>query len=177
MTRAAEDRVIVLVRHGAAEQGNRSDADRVLTQRGHAEASEIGHWLAAHEIGADLVLCSPAARTRQTCEDVARSGCAETDVHHDRRLYNGSPDAILEVVREADPEASVVLVVGHAPGIPGLASLLADGEGSTEAHELMAEGFPTGSAAVLTYSGHWNDLAFADARLERFVVPQVRARS
>lgn len=172
MTRAAEDRTIVLLRHGTAAQGlGRTDADRPLTERGHAEATQAGHWLSEHGIGADLVLCSPATRTRQTCEDMARSGCAEAEVHHDRRLYNASPEALLGVLQESDPDASVVLLVGHAPGVPGLASLLADGQGSTEAHELMADGFPAGALALLSYSGHWSELGFADASLERFVLP------
>lgn len=172
MTRAAEDRLLVLLRHGAASQdGGRTDADRPLTDRGHEQAAQMGHWLVEHEIGADLVLCSPATRARQTCVGLARAGCPEAQVHHDRRLYNASPEGLLEVIREADPDANVVLVVGHAPGLPGLASLLADGQGSQAAHEAMADGFSAGSAAVLSYSGHWSDLSFADARLERFVVP------
>ncbi len=172
MTAAAEDRLLVLLRHGEAEQGHdRTDADRVLTEAGHEEAVAVGHWFAEHGIGADLVLCSSATRTRQTCEDLAAAGCPEARVHHDQRLYNASEEAILDVVREAEPDASVVLVVGHAPGIPRLTSLLADGEGSVQAHELLGQGFPTGSFAVLAYSGHWSDLAPAGARLERFVVP------
>ncbi len=172
MTAAAEDRLLVLLRHGAAEQdAGRSDADRVLTELGHEQAAEVGHWFAAHGLGADLVLCSPATRARQTCEDLAVAGCPEARIHHDRRLYNASPEVILEVVREADVDASVVLVVGHAPGLPVLTSMLADGEGSERAHELLGHGFPSGSFAVLSYAGHWSALAPADARLERFVVP------
>ncbi len=34
----------------------------------------------------------------------------------------------------------------------------------------MAEGFPTCAVAVLHYAGRWSDLAFGDARLERFHV-------
>lgn len=172
MTRAAEDRVLVLLRHGHAEQGlGRTDADRALTSRGHEESAEAGAWLHEHGIGADLVLCSPSTRTRQTCDDIFRAGCAETTVHHDGRVYNASPEALLDVLREADENADVVLVVGHAPGLPGLASLLADGQGSTEAHELLAQGFPSGAFAVMGYAGHWRDLALTEARLDRFVVP------
>lgn len=164
--------MIVLVRHGhAAQDGGSSDADRPLTVRGHEQARQMGHWLVEHGIGADLVLCSPATRARQTCEGIGLAGCAEAQVHHDHRIYNASPEALLEVLREADPDATVTLVVGHAPGLPGLASLLADGQGSQQAHDAMADGFPAGAAAVLSYSGHWTDLSFADARLDRFVVP------
>jgi phosphohistidine phosphatase len=172
MTRAAEDRILVLLRHAKAEQDmGKPDHERELTARGRRDAAAAGRWLAEHDIGCDLVLCSTSARTVQTSQGVA-GNCAEADVWEDRRLYTAGPEQLLEVVREADPEASVVLVVGHAPGLPALASLLADGEGSVQAHRLMAEGYPTCALAVLRYSGHWSDLGYDDARLDYFAVPR-----
>ena len=171
MTSAARDRVLVLLRHAKTEETNPGgDLERELTGRGRRDASAAGRWLHEHGIGIDEVLCSTAERTRQTCELVWEAGCPEADVHHDRRIYNASPEALLDVVHEADDDADVVMVVGHAPGIPALAELLADGEGSAEGHRAMAEGFPTCALAVLHYAGRWSDLAFGDAQLERFHV-------
>ncbi|MBD3785043.1 MAG: histidine phosphatase family protein [Micrococcales bacterium] len=171
MTRAARDRTLVLLRHAKAEASNAGgDHERELTGRGRKDATEAGRWLLEHGIGIDEVLCSTSERTRQTCEAVWESGCPEAEIHHDRRIYNGSPETILDAVHEADDDADVLMVVGHAPGIPALAELLADGEGSTEGHRAMAEGFPTCALAVLHYAGRWSDLAFGDARLERFHV-------
>ena len=53
----------------------------------------------------------------------------------EHRLYNADAEEVLAVVRESTDDASVLLVVGHAPGLPAAASLLADGEGDDEAHE------------------------------------------
>ena len=78
---------------------------------------------------------------------------------------------------EADEDADVLMVVGHAPGIPALAELLCDGEGSVEGHRRMAEGYPTCGLAVLQYAGRWSDLTFGDARLERFHVCRDGARA
>ncbi len=72
------------------------------------------------------------------------------------------------MLREADEEASVVMVIGHAPGIPALTSLLADGEGSRQAHDALAAGFPTAGMAMLSFAGHWCDLGPGTARLDRF---------
>ncbi|QKE84162.1 histidine phosphatase family protein [Arthrobacter sp. NEB 688] len=171
MTSAARDRVLVLLRHAKTEESNPGgDHERELTGRGRRDASAAGRWLHEHAIGIDEVLCSTSERTRQTCELVWEAGCPEADVHHDRRIYDASPEALLDVVHEADDDADVVMVVGHAPGIPALAELLADGEGSAEGHRAMAEGFPTCALAVLHYAGRWSDLAFGDAVLERFHV-------
>jgi phosphohistidine phosphatase len=177
MTTAAEDRTLVLVRHAKAVQGGYdADHERELTPRGHRDAGEAGRWLHEQGIGVDEVLCSTATRTQQTCEGIWSAGCSEADIHHEHRIYNASADRLLEVVREADADANVVMMVGHAPGIPVLASLLADGEGSDRAHELMSQGFPTAGVAVLRFSGHWSGLAAGVAHLDRFHVARAKDR-
>lgn len=70
------------------------------------------------------------------------AGCPEADVRFDKRIYNAPPEQLLDVLREADEDANVVMLVGHAPGIPALASVLADGEGSAAAHGALAQGCP-----------------------------------
>ncbi len=169
MTAAARDRLLVLLRHARAELSG-SDRDRGLTVDGYADAQAVGAWLREQGIGIDEVLCSTATRTRQTAEGVWEGGCAQGEVHFDERIYNGSVDTLLQVVREADEDADVVMLIGHAPGVPALASLLADGDGSHQAHELLSQGFPTTGIAVLRYPGSWADLAYDGAALERFHV-------
>ncbi|MCI1262214.1 MAG: histidine phosphatase family protein [Tetrasphaera jenkinsii] len=167
MTTSSMDRTLILLRHANAESGA-ADHDRDLTSDGWKDARAAGAWLHTHDLGADEVLCSTAERTRQTTQALWEGGCCETDVRYEERIYNARPEALLEVVRDSDEDASVVMVVGHAPGIPAFTSLLADGEGSPQAHELLAQGFPTTSMAILTFAGHWRDLAFGAARLDRF---------
>lgn len=177
MTTSAEDRTLVLLRHASAEAATAGQDDREhrLTDAGQDEAQAIGRWLVEQGIGCDAVVCSPAQRTRETMAEVAAAGCAEAEVEIEHRLYNASAEEVLAVVREADDDASVLLVVGHAPGLPAATSLLADGDGSAPAHDLLAEGFPPGAVAVLRYSGHWSDLAFDAATLDRFHVPVLTA--
>ncbi|MGL4173602.1 MAG: SixA phosphatase family protein [Actinomycetota bacterium] len=179
MTRSAQDRTLILLRHAKAESGrsqseslppesSQPDHDRSLTARGHRDARAAGQWLAGQQIGLDEVWCSTAERTQQTAAGVWAGGCAETDIHMDRRLYTASADQILDVVRETDPDADVVMVVGHAPGIPALTELLTAGTGSAEAHQALGQGFPTCGLAVLHYAGPWSALAFGEASLRRF---------
>jgi len=171
MTSAAEDRTLVLVRHAKAEQGGYdADHERELTDRGRRDAVAAGRWLCEQGIGVDEVLCSTAVRAVQTCEGIWSAGCSEADVREEHRIYDASAERLLEVVREADSDANVVMLVGHAPGIPALASILAEGDGSDQAHELMSQGYPTAGVAVLRFSGRWSDLAPGVARLDRFHV-------
>lgn len=171
MTTASEDRLLVLVRHSAAEStSSSSDLERELTDRGWEDAREAGRWLRQFGIGCDEVYCSTARRAKQTCEAIYDGGCSAADIKNDARIYNATAQRLLDVVREADEDANVVLVIGHAPGIPYLASMLADGEGSDQAHEALGEGFPTMGIAILSYSGRWADISPASARLDRFHV-------
>lgn len=171
MTTAAEDRTLVLVRHAKAEQGGYdADHERELTRRGHRDARAAGAWLCEQGIGVDEVMCSTATRAVQTCEGIWSAGCSEADIREDHRIYDASADRLLQVVREAESDANVVMLVGHAPGIPALASILAEGAGSDRAHELMSQGYPTAGVAVLRFSGHWSDVSAGVARLDRFHV-------
>jgi phosphohistidine phosphatase len=66
------ERSIVLLRHAKAERPTgAADADRPLTARGHADAAAAGAWLAHGGYLPEVVICSPAKRTRQTWHDVA----------------------------------------------------------------------------------------------------------
>ncbi len=164
------DRTLILLRHAKAQEGGARDHDRELTARGQRDARAAGAWLHQQSYGIDEVLCSTAERARQTAQGVWDGGCAEADVRYENRIYEAQPEALLQVLREADEDAQVVMLVGHSPGIPTLASLLADGEGKRGAHEALAQGYPTAGIAVLSFQGHWADLAFGAAALERFEV-------
>src|SRR5262249_13960879 len=65
-------RTLVILRHAKAEAPNRAaDLERSLTERGHADAGAAGAWLVARGYLPNLVICSPARRTRQTWHGVA----------------------------------------------------------------------------------------------------------
>ena len=75
-------RRLVVMRHAKAEQGGRTDFERVLTGRGHADAAEAGAWLATQGFAPDHALVSAAARAEQwgiVTENVA-DYAAEPDV-------------------------------------------------------------------------------------------------
>jgi phosphohistidine phosphatase len=168
MTLAGDDKVLILFRHAKAEQApGRPDHERELTPRGKRDAAAAGRWLHDHNLGPELVLCSSATRTRQTWDAAAKGGACGETVAFDDALYSGGAQGVLQLVRESADEAQVVLVVGHNPTMAMLASGLSDGDGSTQAHECLAAGFPTSSLAVLRYSGPWRSLDFGTATLER----------
>jgi phosphohistidine phosphatase len=168
MTRAGQDKLLILFRHAKAEEGlGAPDHERGLTVRGLRDAAAAGAWLHEHELGPELVLCSPARRTRQTWDAAVRGGACGEAVEYVEDVYAGGVERVLQVVRDQGDEAQVVMVVGHNPTMAMLASGLSEGNGSTAAHDCLAQGFPTSSLAVLRYAGAWGDLSFGTADLER----------
>jgi phosphohistidine phosphatase len=171
MSRVSDDRTLVLLRHAKAEQvPGKPDHDRELTDRGRRDATAAGRWLHDQGVVAELVICSTSKRTRQTWEYAARGGAHTEFVEYRRAVYQNGSGGVLETIHEDAGEVRTLVVVGHAPSIPDLASGLTDGQGSHDAHVAMGEGFPTCGLAVLRFPGEWSDLEQGDCSLERFHV-------
>jgi phosphohistidine phosphatase len=169
---AAQDKSLLLMRHGKAEEGSgKPDHDRVLAKRGVRQGELAGAWLREQGLVPDLVICSTAVRTRQTWDAVRRGGARAEYVEYRRPVYQGGAESLIETIREDAGDSSIVLVVGHNPTMAEATAMLTDGDGSAQAHEaLAAGGFVTSGIAVLRYSGEWADLELGTCRLERFHV-------
>ncbi|MGW1346781.1 SixA phosphatase family protein [Kribbella sp. NPDC002412] len=166
------DRTLVLLRHSkAVPPESMPDPERPLADRGRADARAAGRYLVAQGIEADLVLCSPSQRTRETWQYAAEAGATAADIWYDRRIYNADSDELLDVIREAPAEARTVILVGHAPGVPWLADELALDGTSPERVELTQK-YPTSGLAVLHLTCRWSDLSADDADLVSYVVPR-----
>lgn len=132
----------MLLRHAKAERPDAlPDQDRPLTDRGHADAAAAGAWLLASGHVPDLVLCSPARRTRQTWHSVAIAlGAAGTpSVRYERDLYDGDAVAALHLIAAAAKEGQSILVIGHNPTISQV-SVLFDAEGQADSDGLRTSG-------------------------------------
>lgn len=156
-----DTRTLILMRHGKSSYPDGvDDHNRPLDERGRRQAAAAGDWIRTTVGTVDAVICSTATRTRQTLE---RTGVT-ADVRFEGSLYGGSPDDILGEITTADASARIVLVVGHAPGIPFTALELAD-DVDSEAGRWIRSDFPTSAMAVLETTGDWTDLGRGGARL------------
>ncbi|MFC9692562.1 SixA phosphatase family protein [Kribbella sp. NPDC056951] len=166
------DRTLVLLRHSkAVPPESMPDLERPLADRGRADAAAAGRYLVAQGIEADLVLCSPSQRTRETWQYAAEAGATAADVWYDRQIYNADTVELLDVIREAPAEARTVIMVGHAPGIPWLADELAL-DGTSPERVQLTQKYPTSGLTVLHLTCRWADLSADDADLVSYVVPR-----
>jgi len=117
---------LTLVRHGNAEWKNphMDDSQRPLNKRGIKEAESIARRLLELDWIPDVLVSSPAARTRATAEILAKIVMPKR-LKYEERLYLAPVDDILAVIRTADPFVTHLMLVGHNPGISEAAKLLA----------------------------------------------------
>ena len=85
----------------------------------------------------ELVLCSPAVRARQTLDLVLPHLAGGPTVVYEDNFYLAAPSVLLARVRKIEAKVRHVLIVGHDPGMQGLALELS---GSGEAEALQAAG-------------------------------------
>jgi phosphohistidine phosphatase len=121
---------LTLMRHGDAQWKDPEVVDfaRPLNRRGTAEAEAMARRLAELTLIPDLLIASPARRTQQTAEIVARElALGPRNIQHEEALYLAAARDILKLVQDMGPRVPHLMVIGHNPGISELAHLLAPG--------------------------------------------------
>lgn len=167
-------KTLYLLRHAKSDWGNPNlpDHDRPLNERGIKASKRIGELFEKQRIRPDLVLCSPARRTRQTLNLIAEETGRDYDIRFEKGLYETSADQILAIIQRLPDNAKSVLIIGHNPGLEMLTHDLIH-SGKPQALARLNEKFPAGALAVLTFdTKHWEDVAPAGGALEDFVTPK-----
>jgi phosphohistidine phosphatase len=145
-----------------------ADFDRPLNERGVKEAEWAAGELARHGTRPDLVLCSPARRTRETLSALA-GWLNDTPVTFERGIYEATAQSLLVLLHERSD--SSILMIGHNPGFEDFARALV-GDGDAGAIRRLARKYPPAGMATLTFSAdHWSDVGAGDGRLAWFETP------
>jgi phosphohistidine phosphatase len=144
---------LILFRHGKAEAESPSgeDFDRRLAVRGVEESALMAAHLADLGFTPDLVLVSPAARTRETWA-AAEPHFPQARAQFDRELYHADSGAIRHAAARAGATVRTVMVIGHNPGLQELAvRLLTEGHSPASLVSRATRQFPTAAAAVFLF--------------------------
>jgi phosphohistidine phosphatase len=162
---------LFLLRHAKSswEDPELADHDRPLAPRGRRAAKLIAKHLRRQGIAPELVLCSSAARTRETLELIAPALGEAAPVRVEDELYAAPEQVLLERLRAVEDSVESLLLIGHNPGVQQLALLLA---GSGEMVGAPARKYPTAALATLEFNGRWHELGEGSAELTAFVTPK-----
>ncbi len=153
---------IILFRHSKTEERSLmgSDFKRDLKERGREDAKKVSLYLVDKERLPDLVLCSTANRTRQTCEIFTKTTGYDGELSYIEELYHASATGLLDIIQEHVAENERVMLVGHNMGISQLANLLCkDG----------CEELPTSGIAIIDFK---NKIEPHHGDLKTFITPK-----
>lgn len=167
-------KTLLVLRHAKASQDTSSgvDFDRPLKPRGHRQSLDLGRMMRDRQLTFDAIVASRAVRVVETISGIAEgSGHALAPVY-DKRLYNASPETLLEIIREADERAESLLVIGHNPGLQHLLLHVADDD-RDGLRDAIAASYPTAALAELQLSvEHWRDIGRRSGRIVSLIRPE-----
>ena len=156
-------RRLVLVRHSKASHDAVTDLERPLTPKGTALAGLLAKELRKRLETTDLLLVSPAARTRQTALPLA-DYYPQAAFVVEPAIYHAGVERILALIRALDETTRAGVVVGHEPTISALAYALHDADDDELARQ-VSFGLPTATACVLEVPVPWAVLGARSAHL------------
>ncbi|WP_026124546.1 SixA phosphatase family protein [Nocardiopsis baichengensis] len=141
---------LVIVRHAKAENGDGDDHARRLTGKGRAQAQAAGRLLAESGIVPDQVICSTAARTRETLELALEQMPGRPSVDYEDAAYGADDHTLFDLLNLVPKDVGTVMLVGHNPAVAQMASSFVD----TQVHGGYVA-FPPASVAVVGMEVEW----------------------
>jgi phosphohistidine phosphatase len=156
----------MLLRHAKSswDDAGLRDFDRPLSDRGRRDAPRMGEALLDRGPSPDLIVCSPAARARQTVEAFTKAAGLSAHVKFDGGIYDAPSAELMKLIRALPDSRNRVLLVGHNPGFEDIVARL------TGAYERM----PTAALACIELSvGSWKDVEDSTGRLAYLLTPKL----
>ncbi len=165
-------KTLCLLRHcKSAWPSGAPDFDRPLNGRGRDAAGRMGRYLAQEKLTPDVVLCSAATRTRETLDLGSLFWAVQPTIIIEPELYLAGEHILLRHIRRIDPRHKVALVIGHNPGMQGLALDLAVGAPTGELDRLATK-YPTGGLTTFDIKGDWTTVAPGVVAFRAFETPR-----
>ena len=164
------DRTLLLMRHAkSAWPPGVTDPQRPLNDRGRRDAPVAGRWIASTVGIPDLIICSPAIRTRETADLVVSTWQHPSHIVYDDRVYEAHWTELAAIVTGLPDEARTVLLIGHNPGLEDFAASWPD-SADAKASQVLGDKFPTSSIALVDVTGTWRDTQAM--RLREIAIPR-----
>lgn len=169
---------VIVLRHAKTEAGGdtKRDIDRVLMERGRRDAAAMAQYFKAQGHGCDLVLCSNAARTRETLSIFQPIACAAAPVDMRSDLYLAEANEMLALMRDLDNDLQSVLFVCHNPGAAEFVQMMCHPPLNVREegrHRRMRAKFSTCSLAVIELeTDHWQGARIQKGVLADFMRPR-----
>ena len=132
-------KILLLMRHAKSswDRASLADYDRPLNQRGKRDAPRMGQLVDQQDLVPDLIISSTAKRARKTAQKVAQACGYANAIEMAEELYHAAPEAWITTLHGVADHHTIVLGIGHNPGLEELVHRLTD----------RVETFPTAALA------------------------------
>ncbi len=155
---------LYIVRHTKKEDEdlNQDDYDRELSEEGILEAKTIAENFAKKNPKVDLIVASPAKRTRNTAEIFAKALNYNKTIMLNEVLYMAFVNELLETISYTFDTVDSMLLVGHNPSLTALAVTLVG----------FKEKFQMGGIMEIHFDcNSWIDISKENAKLVSYEKP------
>lgn len=117
---------LLILRHAKSswDDGSLPDFERPLNERGLRTAPFMGELIKNKGLIPAVIISSPAVRAISTAELVKDSAGITSDIRLDDRIYEASPQNLVQVISEIDDALNTAMIVGHNPGFEHLIRFL-----------------------------------------------------
>lgn len=156
---------LYIVRHTQKEdeQIGIDDYDRELSPKGVKEAEIIAHFFASKNPSIDLIVASPATRTKRTAEIFAKILCYNKTIMLNEVLYMAFVNELIETITYTYDTVDTMLLVGHNPSLTALAVTLLG----------FKEKFEEGAVMQIEFNcNSWIDIDKNNAKLISYTIPK-----
>ena len=160
-------KTLYLARHAKSYWKDQSipDFDRPLNSRGKRDAPFMGEVLKDKKVKPDLIISSPAKRTKKTAIEIAsKIGYSEKKILYNEELYEASSNNIIKVLNKIDEKYSSVMIFAHNPGLTLLNNHISNN---------YIENIPTCGIVALQLDKKWNELGKNTCKFLYFEYPKL----
>ena len=139
------------------------DFDRPLASKGQNDAGLLNKFLKTHKIMPDIILSSPAARTKETLEISLKDIDTSEKVFFKDELYHASTETVLNLIQLINEEISSLMIIGHNPSMHNVFERLS---------KQSVSKFPTCGLASIVFQDSWKNIAKLVADEINFITPK-----
>ncbi|MDD2789377.1 MAG: histidine phosphatase family protein [Sulfurimonas sp.] len=158
-------RKLYIIRHAKSswKESGVGDFERPLNKRGSINAPFMGNVLKHKNVMPDMILASPALRTKTTAEILAYTIDFHKDIVFNEEIYEANDVILHKILTNIPNEVATLFLVGHNPGLQMLAEHYVD----------FADDIPTTGILEIEFAcGKWNEISSQNARLLSFEYPK-----
>lgn len=157
---------LFLIRHAKSDWSNPllNDFGRGLNNRGFKDAPVMAKLLRDKNIIPDLIISSPALRTKLTLEFLLKKLDYKNEIIYDKSIYEAPYLDLKKVINKVDEQFDILFLVGHNPGLCDLANSLCNES---------FENIPTCAIVEIDFqTNSWSNISKENSKLIFFEYPK-----